>query len=113
MTITLNGMTEEVWGLIEMKSADNAQALQTVGLDFLWVSEAQDIPNAVLKNCDLPLDRQGRMGKAFYEGILPLYPEHWFRRGYKQRKEVHIRTTGISTTRCTRIHYLMKMMWTR
>ena len=39
MTITLNGPTEEVWGLIELKSADNAPSLQTEGLDFLWVSE--------------------------------------------------------------------------
>ncbi len=59
MTITLNGMTEEVWGLIEMKSADNAQALQTVGLDFLWVSEAQDIPNAAAEKLR-PTLRQAR-----------------------------------------------------
>ena len=81
MTITLNGISEEVWGLIEMKSADNAQALQTVGLDFLWVSEAQDIPNTAAEKLRPTLRQAGRMGRAFYEGIPSLYPEHWFRRG--------------------------------
>ena len=81
MTITLNGPTEEVWGLIELKSADNAQSLQTVGLDFLWVSESQDIPNAAAEKLRPTLRQAGRMGKAVYEGIPSLYPEHWFRRG--------------------------------
>jgi len=86
MTITLNGISEEVWGLIEMKSADNAQALQTVGLDFLWVSEAQDIPNAAAEKLRPTLRQAGRMGKAIYEGIPSVYPEHWFRRGCEAAK---------------------------
>ncbi len=81
MTITLNGPSEEVWGLIELKSADNAQSLQTVGLDFLWVSEAQDIPNVAAEKLRPTLRQAGRMGKAIYEGIPSIYPEHWFRRG--------------------------------
>ena len=97
MTITLNGASEEIWGLIEMKSADNAQALQTVGLDFLWVSEAQDIPNAAAEKLRPTLRQAGRMGKALYEGIPSVYPEHWFRRGceaakrgaYKNHKYFH------------------------
>ena len=86
MTITLNGASEEIWGLIEMKSADNAQALQTVGLDFLWVSEAQDIPNAAAEKLRPTLRQAGRMGKALYEGIPSVYPEHWFRRGCEAAK---------------------------
>ena len=81
MTITLNGPTEEVWGLIELKSADNAPSLQTVGLDFLWVSESQDIPNEAAEKLRPTLRQAGRMGKAVYEGIPSVYPEHWFRRG--------------------------------
>ena len=81
MTITLNGPTEEVWGLIELKSADNAPSLQTVGLDFLWVSESQDIPNEAAEKLRPTLRQAGRMGKAIYEGIPSVYPEHWFRRG--------------------------------
>ena len=86
MTITLNGVTEEAWGLIELKSADNAQALQTVGLDFLWVSEAQDIPDAAAEKLRPTLRQAGRMGRAVYEGIPSLWPEHWFRRGCESAK---------------------------
>jgi len=79
--IRLNGPTDEVWGLIELKSADNPGSLQTVGLDFLWVSEAQDVPEAAAEKLRPTLRQPGRLGRAIYEGIPSLYPEHWFRRG--------------------------------
>ena len=47
-TIRLNGAVGgRAWGLIEVKSAHEATSLQTAGLDFLWVTEAQEISNDV------------------------------------------------------------------
>lgn len=80
--IYLNGSEERPWGLLEVKSADNEQALQTVGLDFLWVVEAQDVSNAAFEKLAPTLISPGRAGKALYEGIPSLWSEHWFWRLY-------------------------------
>ena len=39
----LKGSDKRTWGQIEVKSAHDPARLQTAGLDFLWISEAQDI----------------------------------------------------------------------
>lgn len=64
----------------ELKSADNPEALQTVGLDYLHVTEAQDVKEAAWNKVRPTLDSPGRLGKAIIEGIPPLSKAHWFSR---------------------------------
>jgi hypothetical protein len=67
-------------GIIEIKSAFDPNALQTVGLDFLWISESQDVDNAAFEKV-LPTTRSPeRLGWEHYEGIPALYKDHWFER---------------------------------
>ncbi len=79
--IYLYGPSERAWGLIEVKSAHDPDGLQTVGLDYLWVSESQDISDAAFQKLIPTLRSPGRMGRALFEGIPSMWPDHWFRRG--------------------------------
>jgi len=74
---------DRVYGLIEVKSAHNPEALQTAGLDFLWVQEAQDVQDAAFEKLLPTLRSPGRMSYAIYEGIPSTYPTHWFERNYQ------------------------------
>jgi hypothetical protein len=78
--IYLRGSDVRPWGMIEMKSAHDPDALQTVGLDFLWTSESQDIPDAAFHKLLPTLRSPGRMSRHFSEGIPATYPDHWFER---------------------------------
>lgn len=81
-TIELKGPDSNSMGLVELKSAHDPDTLQTVGLDFLWVSESQDIPDRAMNEKLRPtLHSPGRYGKALFEGIPSMWPDHWFRRG--------------------------------
>jgi len=76
--IYLKGAAGREWGLIELKSAHDPSSLQTVGLDYLWVNEAQDIPNEAFEKLLPTLRSPERMGYAVFEGIPPTYADHWF-----------------------------------
>jgi hypothetical protein len=75
------GKKDPTWGLIELKSAHDPDSLQSVGLDFLWMQEAHDIQDAAFAKVLPMLRSPDRLGRAVYEGIPALYPEHWFWRG--------------------------------
>lgn len=76
--IHLRGSKDRPWGLVEIKSAHDPNALQTAGLDFLWVTEAQDVTDAAFEKV-LPTTRSaGRLGRAVYEGIPSIHSDHWF-----------------------------------
>lgn len=77
--ITLKGQPNgRAWGMIEVKSAHNPDSLQTAGLDFLWVTEAQDIQNAAFEKMRPMVNSPGRQGIAVWEGIPALWRDHWF-----------------------------------
>jgi len=71
----------------EMKSADNVEALQTVGVDFLHIVEAQDIKEAAWNKLEPILTSAGRLGRAMIEGIPPRSRAHWFSKGYRFAQE--------------------------
>ena len=71
----------------ELKSADNPESLQTVGLDFLHMAEAQDIKEAAWSKVRPTLNSPGRFGKAIIEGVPPESSQHWFARNCKIAKE--------------------------
>jgi hypothetical protein len=75
------------WGLIEMKSAHNADSLQTAGLDFLWVNEAQDVSDAAFERMLMTIRSPGQQAQVVYEGIPSLVYDHWFRRLHTLAKE--------------------------
>lgn len=81
MTMRLRGNEMRPWGLIEVKSAHDPESLQTGGLHFLWVTEAQDIQDRAFEKL-LPMTRDATRQPCYqiYEGIPSLYPEHWFQR---------------------------------
>lgn len=81
--IYLKGNENRSWGQIEIKSAHDPDNLQTAGLDFLWVQEAQDILDRAFEKMLPMLTSPGRTGYAVYEGIPSLYPTHWFERNYR------------------------------
>lgn len=66
--------------LIEFKSADNWQALQTVGLDVLYLTESQDIVDDAMEKVLPTLITPYRLKKAIFEGIPPDSANHWFAR---------------------------------
>lgn len=82
MYIEMRGSTVRPWGLIEVKSAANVEGLQTAGLDFLWVQEAQDVPDKAFEKLLPTLRSPGRMGYAVFEGIPALWADHWFQKVY-------------------------------
>ena len=71
----------------ELKSADNPEGLQTVGLDFLHMAEAQDVKEAAWNKVRPTLNSPGRLGRAIVEGVPPESTQHWFARNYKIAKE--------------------------
>jgi hypothetical protein len=64
----------------EIKSADNYESLQTVGLDFLWITEAQDIREEAWDKVRPTLRSPHRFGRVIIEGIPPISSGHWFAR---------------------------------
>jgi hypothetical protein len=76
--------TEVFW---ELKSADNPESLQTVGLDFLHMAEAQDIKEGAWSKVRPTLNSPGRLGRAIVEGVPPESTQHWFARNCKIAKE--------------------------
>mgnify|MGYP001618542175 CR=1 FL=1 len=76
--IYLRGNEKRKWGLIEVKSAHDPDALQTAGLDFLWVTEAQDVSNRAFERLLPVLRSPDAMGYGVFEGIPALYQDHWF-----------------------------------
>lgn len=80
--IHLRGSSVRPWGKIELKSANKPESLQTVGLDFLWVCEAQDIANEAFEKLLPTLMQPESMSRSVYEGIPAMYPDHWFRKNY-------------------------------
>ena len=86
----LNGTTDGLYRKVvfwELKSADNPDSLQTVGLDFLHIAEAQDIKEAAWSKVRPTLNSPGRLGRAIVEGIPPESSQHWFARNCKIAKE--------------------------
>lgn len=67
----------------ELKSADNPEGLQTVGLDFLHITEAQDVKDAAWGKVLPTLNSPYRFGRAVVEGIPPVSRQHWFARNYR------------------------------
>jgi len=83
MMVYLRGTEKRSWGLIEIKSAHNPDSLQTAGVDYLWVTEAQDVSDKAFEKC-LPILRSpGRISKSMFEGIPSLWSDHWFERTYR------------------------------
>lgn len=74
-------------GLIEMKSSFEPDSLQGFGCDYLWINEAQDVPDEAYEII-LPTTRShGVLGWQYYEGIPPTYPDHWFHKALLNRSE--------------------------
>lgn len=69
-------------GLIEIKSSYDPHALQTVGLDYLWISEAQDVANVAFEKMWPTIRSSKRLGKVLVEGIPSTYPDHFFEKLY-------------------------------
>ena len=69
--------------LWELRSADNPETLQTVGLDFLHIAESQDVKKIAWDKVEWVTESPGRMGRIFAEGIPPIARSHWFSRQYK------------------------------
>jgi len=67
----------------ELKTANNPEGLQTVGLDFLHVTEAQDIKEAAWHKVRPTLSSPFRFGRAVIEGIPPMSSMDWFARYFK------------------------------
>ena len=63
---------------IEIKSADDAESLQTAGPDFIWITESQDIKEAAWNKLRPMLNSSGRLGRGCIEGIPPFSRNHWF-----------------------------------
>jgi hypothetical protein len=73
--------------------------LQTVGLDFLWMTESQDIKQGAWDKVRPILSSPGRMGHACIEGIPPLNRAHWFSRGYNDAiRNPTVMDTAITAT---------------
>ena len=70
----------------ELKSADNPEGLQTVGLDFLHMAEAQDIKETAWNKVRPTLNSPGRLGRAIVEGVPPESSQHWYARNCKIAK---------------------------
>ena len=80
--IYLRGSEVRSWGLIEVKSAHDPDSLQTAGIDFLWVTESQDIADKAFEKVLPVLRSPGRKGYAVFEGIPSLWMDHWFHRTF-------------------------------
>ena len=84
----------------ELKTADNPEALQTVGLDALHVTEAQDVKEAAWNKVLPTLTSPGRLGRAIIEGIPPLSKSHWFSRRWHHanKNPSHVAVSFKATT---------------
>ena len=69
--------------MIEVKSAHDPDSLQTAGLDYLWIQEAQDVSDRAFEKLLPMVNSPGRMGYCVWEGIPALYPTHWFQRAFQ------------------------------
>lgn len=67
-------------GLVEVKTAVDPEALQTSGLDFLAISESQDITDEAFERVMPTVNSPYRLGRVVVEGIPPTYPDHWSQR---------------------------------
>ena len=81
--IYLVGSQKRQWGLLEVKSAHDPEGLQTAGLDFLWITEAQDVDDRAFEKLLPTLRSPGRMSYAIFEGIPSTHREHWFHRAFE------------------------------
>ena len=81
--IYLVGSKKRQWGLLEVKSAHDPDALQTAGLDFLWITESQDVADRAFEKLLPTLRSPGRMSYAIFEGIPSTHRDHWFRRAFE------------------------------
>lgn len=70
----------------ELRSADNPESLQSAGLDFLHVTEAQDIQETAWNKMRPMISSPGRAGRALVEGIPPRGRAHWFARYFARAK---------------------------
>jgi len=71
-------------GRLQFKSADNPKSLQNVALDWVWITESQDIEDSVWDNQISPmLHSPGVLGWAFIEGKAPK-PGTWYERLWEQ-----------------------------
>lgn len=70
--------------LIEFKSADNYEALQTVGLDVLYITESQDVKDEAMDKVMPTLTTPYRQRRALFEGIPPDSESHWFARHWNK-----------------------------
>ena len=81
MMITLRGNEIRRWGEIHVKSAHDPNALQTAGLNFLWVSEAQDVHDESFQKLLPTIRDASRFPKwVILEGIPAKTKDHWFRK---------------------------------
>jgi len=80
--VFMKGSEVRPWGQIEVKSAHDPESLQTAGLDFLWVTEAQDVSDKAFEKLLPTLRSPGRLSYAIFEGIPPLWADHWFHRAF-------------------------------
>lgn len=90
-------------GLLELKSASDSESLQTVGLDYLWLDEAQDIENEAQEKVWPTRISAGRLGLTLATGIPALYAEHWFHRLYvaaelRMKEGQHRKTFAMTAT---------------
>ena len=81
--IYLVGSQKRQWGLLEVKSAHDPEGLQTAGVDFLWITESQDVKDAAFEKLLPTLRSPGRMSYAVFEGIPSLWRDHWFHRAFE------------------------------
>lgn len=77
----------------ELKTGENPEALQTVGLDILHITEAQDLKEVAWNKVRPTLNSPGRYGRAIIEGIPPLSKGHWnakmYRHAAKHKGSIH------------------------
>ena len=85
--IYLIGSELRPYALWELKSSDNPTSLQTVGLDYLHIGEAQDVSNEAWARLAPTLTSPHRLGALFAEGIPSLNRSHWFERGHAEAEE--------------------------
>ena len=69
---------------IEMKSAESKAGMQSARIDFLGITEAQDVPERAYNDALPTLAGGGRLGRLFVEGIAPTSSQHWSARLFKE-----------------------------
>jgi hypothetical protein len=97
MFIYLRGSANRSWGQVEVKSAHDPDNLQSVGLDYLWIQEAQDVSDRAYEKILPTLRTPERMRMSIFEGIPSTYSEHWFQKGYRAIErdgDAHATSTG-------------------